>query len=282
MKIKSLINKVKASNIYLSAKDLITLGGNSKFAPSSLTFFIMVSLVPVITLIVYILSLFGYNMHDLPLYFQNNLDLNSNSMAILEHYFLNVPNSNKIIFGFGIFILVYISSKGITFFTYAYQKINNIAPKYTNFFSQRLWGIFLSLISEAFLSFLIIFLAFFDKYIVIKNNQLKTLFFSFLILVIIFLFLTFLYSISSTHKVKFKEVFLGAFISSLSITIGMSGYIFYLNNYSNAANYYGSLTNFILLLLIIYYSSYITLLGVQINYMYNKKKRISTNRDSLK
>lgn len=280
MNIKSAIHKVTSSKPYSFAKELITLGGNSKFAPSALTFFIMVSLVPVLTLIVLVLSVLGYSVNDLLSYIQQNLDLSDSSMSILNHYFLDIPNSNKIVFGFSLFLLIYISSKGITFFTYAYQKINNIPPKYTNFFFQRLYGIFLAIISEIFLAFLIVFLAFFANIVQIKNNVLKQLFFSILILVLMCVFLTFLYSISSNKKVKLSDIITGSFFSSFSITIGMSLYIFYLTNISNASNYYGSLTNFILLLLVIYYSSYVVLLGVQINHMLFKRKRILQMEDS--
>ena len=100
------------------------------------------------------------------------------------------------------------------------------------------------------------------------------------LLLIVFIFLTFLYSISSSEKVKFKDIYLGALISSFSICIGMTLYILFIENFSNPSSYYGPLTSFILLLLIIYYSSYITLLGVEINYLYKRKKNLH-NEDSL-
>lgn len=277
MKIKDTFLKIKHSKLYNSIKTLFTLGGNSKFAPSSLTFFIMISLVPVITLIVYLLSLLGYQIEDILKYIQENLDLQEQSMNILEHYFLNIPSISKILFGIGIFVMIYISSKGITFFMYAYAKINDEEMKFKKFFIQRLWGVITSLILEAFLSFLIIFLVLFDNILFIENQSIKSLIFSFILLVILFVFFLFLYSISSSKKTRFKDVYLGALISSLSISVGMSVYIYYLDNYSNAINYYGSLTNFILLLLIIYYSSYIALLGVQIN----KLKRNPQKEDSF-
>lgn len=279
MSLKEAYNKLKTSRPYIEAKELFTLGGNSKFAPSSLAFFVMVSLVPVITMIVYILSFFGYTIEDLLNYLQKNLDLQNESMLLLEHYFFNIPNINKIFLGIGIFILIYISSRGITFFMYAYSKISNTPPKFKKFWQQKLGGALLSIILEVFLAFLIVFLGIFDNFI---NDNIKVfhpyLFFV-IISIFIFIFLLFLYSISSSKKEKFKDIFLGALISSLSITLGMTLYIFYLDHYSNAQNYYGSLTSFILLLLIIYYSSYITLLGVQIN---TQRKKEPSNEDSLK
>ena len=64
----------------------------------------MISLVPVITLIVFLLSLLGYQIEDILKYIQENLDLQEHSMNILEHYFLNIPSISKILFGIGIFI----------------------------------------------------------------------------------------------------------------------------------------------------------------------------------
>ena len=114
-------------------------------------------------------------------------------------------------------------------------------------------------------------LTFFDNIFHLKNNNIKGIIIFTLISFIFFVFLLFLYSISSKEKAKFKDIYLGSILSSLGITIGMNLYIFYLNNYSNANNYYGPLTSYILLLLVIYYSSYITLLGVEINYLTRKK-----------
>lgn len=277
MKAKQLIDKIKGSKQYLLSKEFLTLGGNSKFAPSSLTFFVMISLVPVISLIVYILSLFGFSKTDLLSYLEENFSLHEQSMSMLEAYFSNVPNVNKIFFGITILVLIYISSKGMTFFMFAYAKINQCEHKYQGFFKQRFWGVVLSFISELFISFLILFFGFFDNLSIIKSSGFKTGIFSFSTFVLIFLFLVFLYSISSPQKVDFKDIYLGALFASLSITIGISLYIAYIDHHSNVINYYGSLTNFILLLLIIYYSSYISLLGIQLN----KMKKNPHNGDSL-
>lgn len=280
MTVKDIINKLNHYKPYIKAKELFTLGGNSKFAPSSLAFFVMVSLVPVITMIVFILSFFGYSIEDLLNYLQKNLNLQQESMLLLEDYFFNIPNVNKIFFGIGIFILIYISSRGLTFFMYAYAKISETPPKFKKFWQQKLGGALLSIILEVFLAFLIVFLIVFDNFTHDKIQIFSPYIFFVLSSFFIFCFLIFIYSISSYKKEKLKDIYLGALISSVSITIGMTIYIFYLDHYSNAQDYYGSLTSFILLLLIIYYSSYITLLGVQINKQ--RKKNLPNKEDSFK
>lgn len=271
MKIQQLIAKIKTSKQYSFARELFTLGGNSKYAPGALTFYIIISLIPVLTIVFFILSFLGYDNNDLLNYLKNYLDLSEDALLLLHQYFSNIPSLSKTIFKIGFFILIYISSKGIYFFNYAYAKINKTTTKYTKFFKQKLWGIISSLILDLFLAFLIIFLTFFDNIFHLKSNNIKGIIIFTLISFIFFVFLLFLYSISSKEKAKFKDIYLGSILSSLGITIGMNLYIFYLNNYSNANNYYGPLTSYILLLLVIYYSSYITLLGVEINYLTRKK-----------
>ena len=280
MKLKEIFNKVKHSKTFSIIKSLITLGGNSKFAPSSLAFFMMISLIPVTTIIVLILSFLGYEITDLITYMENYFHLSNEVVSILEHYFINVPSSSKTLFGFSIIVLIYISSKGITFFMYAYNKINNINNKFTNIIYQRIFAIFTTLISEVILSFFIVFLGFFNNILYIENITLRRIIFALLITLFLFVLLLFLYTFSNNRKTTFKDVFIGALISSLSITFGMTIYIFYLEYFSNASSYYGSLTNFILLLIIIYYSSYIVLLGIQINYMIKNRKKEPPHGDS--
>lgn len=279
MKIKTLIIKIKSSKLFALLKETFTLGGNSKYAPAALTFYVILSLIPVLTIVFLILSLIGYKSDDLLEYLKIYLELNDNTISILNQYFSNMPSTNKTIFRIGFFILVYISSKGIYFFSYAYSKIYKTSTKFTKFFKQKLWGVLSSLILDCFLAFLIIFLTFFDNMFNLENGGFKGVIIFVLISFIFFVFLLFLYSISSKDKVKLKHIYLGSLLSSLGITIGMNLYIFYLNNYSNAKNYYGPLTSYILLLLVIYYSSYITLLGVQINFIQRKKE--PSNEDSL-
>ena len=271
MKIKQLISKIKTSNQYALLKEIFTLGGNSKYAPAALTFYIILSLIPVITIIFLILSLLGYKIDDLLEYLKNYLELNEGTILLLNNYFSNIPSTSRTIFKIGFLILVYISSKGLYFFSFVYAKIYKTETKYTKFFKQKLWGVLSSLLLDGFLAVLIIFLTFFDNIFTFKNSDFKGAIIFFLISFILFIFLLFLYSISSKEKVKFKDIYFGALLSALGITIGMNMYIFYLNNYSNAKNYYGPLTSYILLLLVIYYSSFITLLGVEINFLKQKK-----------
>lgn len=277
---RQLINKIKTSKLILLGRELFTLGGNSKYAPASLTFYLIISLVPVISLIFIFLSVLGYDINDFIYYLKEHFKLSEELNDFLSEYFLNIHIESKLVLNISIIILIYISSKGINFFIFAYSKISRKEMKFTRFFKQKIWSVLLSLILDVFLSFLLIFLVFFNNFLFKSNTRIPTIFTPIFLLLIVFIFLTFLYSISSSEKVKFKDIYLGALISSFSICIGMTLYILFIENFSNPSSYYGPLTSFILLLLIIYYSSYITLLGVEINYLYKRKKNLH-NEDSL-
>ena len=130
MKTKELINKIKESKILSFLKETLTLGGNSKYAPASLTFYIFLSLVPIVTIVLFLLSLLGYQMEDLLNYLQTYLQMDDDTLDLLLHYFSNIPSSSKTVFRISFLVLIYLSSKGIYFFTYAYSKINKTNMKY--------------------------------------------------------------------------------------------------------------------------------------------------------
>ncbi|MDR5659280.1 YihY/virulence factor BrkB family protein [Serpentinicella sp. ANB-PHB4] len=90
------------------------------------------------------------------------------------------------------------------------------------------------------------------------------------IIPIITLFATFaaLYRWGPNHRLKFRDILLGTFFSTMGWIIASLGFSFYVNNFGNFARVYGSIGGMIALLLWLYISSIITLLGAEINSAY--------------
>lgn len=74
-----------------------------------------------------------------------------------------------------------------------------------------------------------------------------------------------IYKYTPTCKVKFKEALPGAIFSSLGWLITSSGFSYYVNNFNNFTKTYGSIGGIIVLLIWLYISSIIVLIGGEIN-----------------
>ncbi|MCE5090947.1 YihY/virulence factor BrkB family protein [Staphylococcus devriesei] len=83
-------------------------------------------------------------------------------------------------------------------------------------------------------------------------------------IVILILFLT-LYSVAPNVKTKFKSVFPGALFTSIIWLVGSFVFGWYLSNFGNYSKTYGSLAGIIILLLWLYITCFIIIIGAEIN-----------------
>lgn len=93
----------------------------------------------------------------------------------------------------------------------------------------------------------------------------------------IFVLIKILYTIAPDTKVKSKYVNRGTFIATLGIILATYIYSFYATNIADYTRLYGSLSNIIILMFLIYIISYILVLGMAINhnhYVMEKNNKI--------
>lgn len=261
--IKNHINTIKA--FLFSAKSFFTFDGNVRFSPSSLSFFLLMSTIPTISIIAMILSFFNYEI--IHLFDKINLSslVSEELYYRLTIFFSSPPTSEKIPFIISLSTIAFLSSKGLYFFSYTYSKI--IAPEKTIFFSlkKRIIFVFVSLFIELLIALFLIFLFFLDMRLTGINPFLLIILEYIVILIFLILIIAFIYGISQRKEARKMPILLGSIISSLLISIGTILYYFYLNHISKTLTYFGPLSNLFLFILIIYFISYLLLLGVQIN-----------------
>lgn len=82
---------------------------------------------------------------------------------------------------------------------------------------------------------------------------------------ILWLFLSLVYASSPNSRLKFRDVYKGAFFSSVGWIIVSVIFAFYVNNFSSYGLLFGSLGGVFVLLVWLYISSYIMILGVYVN-----------------
>lgn len=90
-------------------------------------------------------------------------------------------------------------------------------------------------------------------------------------LIILSLFFTAIYVYMPDRKAKFKSQFPGGFLTATGWIIFSNLFSFYVDNFSNYSNIYGSLAAVVVFLLWLYFCMYILFLGGEINSDINKK-----------
>lgn len=89
---------------------------------------------------------------------------------------------------------------------------------------------------------------------------------SFIVSVILF---SFLFKVLPDAKIKWKDVFVGGFVTAVLFTIGKMGIGFYLSK-SNLTTLYGAAGSIVILMIWVYYSSIILYLGAEFTKVYAK------------
>jgi len=84
-------------------------------------------------------------------------------------------------------------------------------------------------------------------------------------LAILMLVFAFLYVYSPNQRVRFREVWLGSLLATLGWIIISTAFSYYVNNFGTYSKTYGSLGGIIVLLIWLYWSSIIILIGGEVN-----------------
>lgn len=92
------------------------------------------------------------------------------------------------------------------------------------------------------------------------------------IIVMILFFMVF-YKFAPNKKLAFSEVIWGAVFTVILWLIASLGFSYYVNNFSNYSNVYGSIGSIVVVLLWLYISSIIIIIGGEINVVINKYRR---------
>lgn len=243
--------KIKTSKIFKTLKRIIFLDNEKNFLISSLTYYFLISLVPLCSISSYFLAL-----------------LNIDSTIVLPLTYVKNFNFNNFKVIISVIISIYIASKGIlNYFFYLNEKFMIKKFPYS-FILSRLYSFLLTIIICFFIAILITFTSFLSS----KNILIFNIF-KWIINILIITFLIQLINYLSLRKnIKLKDLFLGSFISSVLLNFSSIIYQYYRVTKEDKLKYYGELTDTIILLLFMYLISYFICVGNQINFMIKEKE----------
>ena len=178
---------------------------------------------------------------------------------ILE--FLNLNSVSNIIINV---ICINLLSSGIFALLTTFEDLYKF--KFKNYLRKKLYSIALAII----IIFTII-ISLSISFTIEVNTFFKNIDFIIDLLTIFFSLILF-YKLSTFQKLK--NIYTGAIISSLFLTIFLHFFFVIINNFSNLQSYYGFLTPLMIAFLLIYYSCYIIYSGIIINFEIKKHSRI--------
>lgn len=250
---KALYQKIINNKYYKIFKRIITLDNDKRFLISSLAYYLLISLVPLCTILFYFLRV---------------LDLEySFIIPLINIELIDVSFSDFSLIITGI-ISIYIASKGLlNYFFYINEKFKLKQMKYL-FFSSRIYSFLLTI----FMCLLIALIIALNSWITSLNSAFLNYFRWFINIGFIFVLIILLNYFLLRKKIQIKDLFLGSLVTSILLNFSSIIYQYYIHTKNDKIQYYGPLTDTIILLLYIYLLSYFICLGNQINFMTRKKE----------
>ena len=268
--------KVKLRQLVKQLKELINDLSSFQLDvySSGATFFIFVSIIPFIMIVLYIITHTSLNQPDILAFLDNYLP--PDVELVFSTIISDIYNRSQVVLPLSIVACIWSSSRGVMAITKGLNRINYVEET-RNYFIIRLFSSIYTILLVAGVVILIILGAFGKKILNILTANYDELHYSVLMLfnnsdIILFIFIfflfMFLYIFLPAIHISFKRQIPGALIASFVWILFTRLFSYYINNY-NAYSIYGSLAFIIIFLLWIYAGIYFMFFGAWINYRNN-------------
>ena len=243
-----------------------------KLLPGNLTFFMILALVPTLTLLTYLASVLNLSVDFIYNFLEKAFSNDVASLLLSTSTVLNPGIKLTIV----LVVCYYIASNGMDSVIVCSNTIYNI--KESNWLKRRFKAIGMSIILVVLLTFLLLVPVFGNTIISlitkvnlnasITNIILKV--FSYLrspiMIFILFFLIKIIYTIAPDKKIKSHNTNYGALFTTILWTIVTEIYSKYILNYASYTSFYGGLANICVLMIWFYFLSYIFVIGMALNY----------------
>ena len=243
--------------------------GQSEIAilPGQLAFFVILSLVPIITLIGYGASFFGISIDTIINILKDNFSSGVAEMMIpiISGEVIDL----KLVIMF--ILMFYIASNGADSIIIISNEIYNV--KQSSWIKRRLKAIFLTIAIVILILFLLLVPAFGTKIIdAVDYFNIKSTLVNILEImqgpiswVIIFIFIKVIYTISPDKALPSSRLNIGTAFTTVGWVIATEFYSYYVDHFAHYDIFYAGLSNIAVLMLWIYLLSYIFVIGISLN-----------------
>lgn len=250
-----------------------------RILPGQIAYFIVLSIIPLVSLIGYIASLFSIDVEYV-------VDAINGSLPkqIIE-IILPAFSNTSLLTGISFIIVFFIASNGTSSIIVASNILFKLED--TGYIRRRIKAFLMLLILVTLFLFMLIVLAFGDNLIEIVFKLIFTssvpkavyemfLFAKWLVgLLIVFILVKMIFTIAPDSPIPSKNMNKGALFTTLSWLLITSIYSIYVTNFADYSLFYGSLANIVILMIWIYILSYTLVIGIAINsddYLEDKKE----------
>lgn len=241
------------------------------YLPGNVAFFLVLSIFPILTLIGVIASRFSLDLSmvvDI-----EEIVLPSDLSELLVSFIQGKGFDSNI--GIFMFIGFFLASNGADAIILASNTLYGFPN--SSYLKRRVKAVFIIVLIILLFIFMMIFLAFGNKIVTLLLTYIKDpilvkiIYYLFVVLkwpfslFVIFFNVKLIYTIAPDWKIMSKHTTKGAIFTTISWIIVVQIYSFWVNHFSHYDIFYGSLSNIIILMLMIYLISYILIIGIAIN-----------------
>lgn len=253
--------------------------------PGHLAFFFVLSIVPIISLIVYVASSFNLPIKTITDFIESSFSIEVANLLspILTNSSITINNLFVIIVAF------FLASNGADSIIIASNAVFNLPN--SNYLKRRIKAIIITIILIILFVFILIVPLFGTSIINILSilkidiEILKVIYSLLnipLSLLVIFIFIKIVYTIAPDEKIPSKYVNKGTLFTTILWIIITTFYSYYVNNIASYNTYYGGLSNIVILMLWLYLMSSVFVIGLVLNYRNIEEMNEKTNTIKLK
>lgn len=256
--------------------------------PSSLAYYFVLSIVPIISLLLMIASSFNLSTSFLTEFFENNFS------AELVKMITPLVTNQSFSIGFIIYILVafFLASNGSDAIIVTSNQIFNIDNK--NYFKRRIKAFFVTIILFLLFTFMLIVPVFGEQLISIAGHigidssiidALKALYPVLnlpLTLLVLYFGIKLIFIIAPDEKIKSSDVNKGAIFTTLCWVLVTNVYAYYLKHIATYNVYYAGLSTLVMLMVWFYFLAFVFVMGLSFNYRIATEHIEKTNAIKLK
>lgn len=256
--------------------------------PSSLAYYFVLSIVPIISLLLMIASSFNLSTSFLTEFFENNFS------AELVKMITPLVTNQSFSIGFIMYILVafFLASNGSDAIIVTSNQIFNIDNK--NYFKRRIKAFFLTIILFLLFTFMLVVPVFGEQLISIAGHigidssiiaVLKALYPVVnlpLTLLVLYFGIKLIFIIAPDEKIKSSDVNKGAIFTTLCWVLVTNVYAYYLKHIATYNVYYAGLSTLVMLMVWFYFLAFVFVMGLSFNYRIATEHIEKTNAIKLK
>ena len=256
--------------------------------PGHIAFFLVLSLVPIITLVGIIASFFHVSIAEFVSAMTNTLPKEISSM-ILPFITGKGVDMNVIFFMIIGFLLASNGCHAIIDATDTLYKIDH-----EDYISTRIKAVFLTILLVGLFLFTLVILAFGNTILQtiqdfgVLGDLGDTIYQIFILLkwpvafILVYLIIKLIYTLAPDKNIKSRYMTRGAVFTSLGWILVTAIYSYYVNHFANYDIFYGGLSNLIIMMMWIYIIAYIFVIGIAINVeTYERVVKISNHKTEI-